>query len=1029
LKKSLVGGQVRIGETNIFPEYYLIPLRRFTDVVRDDLDQWVYAFKNNLAFRPIVENANMNDVSETKNLSGAEKRALLERLLLEKASRMKTSHPLSHGQQALWFLYQDAPESPAYNVAVVFRMLSPVDVSALRAVFQTLIARHASLRSTFSHRDGQPVQIVHGHQDVYFEEIDASMDTEEELQCRVTEAYRRPFDLEQGPLLRVSLFTRAPEAHVLLIVIHHIVTDGWSDWMLLSELLLLYPFQKDGAQKAGQAATLPPLQWQHQDFVRWQTELLASKAGERLWDYWQTQLSGELPVLELPTDRPRPPVQSSKGASVFFTLPEPLTRKLREQAQTSGVTLYVVLLAAFQILLHRYTGQDDILVGSPSTGRSRGEFDGIVGYFVNPIVLWARLEGNLSFAVFLDQVRQTVLEGLAHQDYPFPLLVERLQPARDTSHSPLFQVLFAVQKAQKDDDLSALLGAGDESFSVTKNGLLLAPFRMAQQEGQFNLTLEMTTAKPSLSGVFKYNTDLFEAERIERMAGHFQRLLEGIVAAPEAKISRLPLLTEAERERMLVEWNATAAPYSQDQCVHERFEEQVAKNPDAIAVVFEDEEVSYSELNTRANRLAHRLRALGVGPERLVGLLVERSVEMILGLLAILKAGGAYVPLDPEYPQERLAFMTEDADLKPLLCHGSTRGRLPECSARILDLDADAAAIAGESSDNPVRLAEPDNLAYVIYPSGSTGKPKGVMVEHGNVVRLFRTTEGTYRFDSNDVWTLFHSHAFDFSVWEIWGALFYGGTLVVVPYMTTRAPELFYGLLVEKGVTVLNQTPSAFYQLIHHEGTLSPDTTKRLTLRWVIFGGEALTPTKLEPWFERHGDRESTLVNMYGITETTVHVTLYSLKSDDVEDASSNIGVPIPDLRAYILDNWREPVPIGVAGELYIGGAGVARGYLNRPDLTAERFIRSLQRRSQCASVPHRRSVSLAARREYRVPGPDRHASKNQGLPHRVRRGGKCPVGTLWYPRGGGGCPWRGSGQAAGGMGGRGERRPTGATG
>nr|VFK27700.1 MAG: Acyl-CoA synthetase (AMP-forming)/AMP-acid ligase II [Candidatus Kentron sp. MB]VFK35522.1 MAG: Acyl-CoA synthetase (AMP-forming)/AMP-acid ligase II [Candidatus Kentron sp. MB]VFK75716.1 MAG: Acyl-CoA synthetase (AMP-forming)/AMP-acid ligase II [Candidatus Kentron sp. MB] len=443
-------------------------------------------------------------------------------------SKKTPSHPLSHGQRALWFLHQNAPESPAYNTAVAMRILSPINVPVLRAVFEYFIARHPSLRSSFSQHDGQPVQIIHGRRDIYFEEIDVSQDTEEELHRRVRAAYRRPFDLEQDPLFRVSLFSCAPEEHVLLLTLHHIITDGWSVWRLLPKIFTLY-----SARKFGREAVLPPLRWQYQDFVRWQNELLAGPEGERLWQYWQEQLSGELPVLDLPTDRPRPPVQSNNGASITLALPKMLTQKLRKQAQTSGATLFTVLLAAFQVLLHRYTGQEDILVGSPVTGRSRPEFEGIFGYFINPIVLSARFQGAPTFASFLNQINRTVLERLTHQDYPFPLLVERLQPARDASHSPIFQVMFILQKPRKDDALSTfLLGAGDENTRTNRGGLTLAPFHMAQQEGQFDLTLEMIDTEQSLAGSFKYNTDLFDAGTIQRMVGHFQCLLEGIVAEP-----------------------------------------------------------------------------------------------------------------------------------------------------------------------------------------------------------------------------------------------------------------------------------------------------------------------------------------------------------------------------------------------------------------------------------------------------------------------------------------------------------------
>jgi amino acid adenylation domain-containing protein len=901
-------------------------------------------------------------MNNEQNTTAQDKRQLLEQLLRKQAAQEKTAYPLSYGQRALWFLYQSAPESPAYNVAAVVRILSEVDVSVLRDVFQTLLMRHSSLRSTFSLRsslaqsDGSAEQIVYGYQSVDFDVIDASDDDDIAYNERVAQAYRRPFDLEKGPLFRVSLFSRSQDEHVLQVSMHHILTDGWSLWMFLSEWLALYQ-----AKATDTVPELPPLRWQYQDFVRWQKDLLEGEQGERLWQYWQNQLSGELPLLNLPTDKPRPAVRSFEGESIFFTLPEPLTKQLKALSKKTGVTLYTILVAAYQVLLHRYTGQEDILVGSPTAGRSRPEFEHILGYFVNPVVLRSQLAGDLRFSDFLKQVHRTVLDGLDHQDYPFPLLVERLQPERDASRTPVFQVVFSLQQSQKDDGISSLIATDDDSYRVNAGGLCLAPYRMAQQEGQFDLTLEMLETERTLSGVFQYSTVLFEPETIERMAGHFQCLLEGIASNPETRLSQLPLLTDAEQEDLLTRWNRlpeqngdTAAQHnepsshklSEQQPLHELFEQQAQKHPDKVAVAFEDEELSYGDLNTRANQLAHQLRQFGVEKEVLVGLFVERSLDIVVGILAILKAGGGYVPMDPEYPQERLAFMAEDADLKVLLCHSQTKKKVPECTARILDMDAESDAIAKQSSDNPVKAAGPDNLAYIIYTSGSTGTPKGVCVEHKNAVRLFKATENDYQFGSDDIWTLFHSYGFDFSVWEIWGALLYGGTLIVVPYMTTRTPSLFYQLLEEKKVTVLNQTPSAFYQLIQHEKVTegkpdkpNPDQQSPLALRWVIFGGEALKPTKLKPWFERHSDTSPTLVNMYGITETTVHVTLHPIRAEDTESNTSNIGVPISDLRAYILDQQQQLCPIGVAGELYVGGNGVTRGYLNRPELTAERFI------------------------------------------------------------------------------------------
>lgn len=873
-------------------------------------------------------------MNKFQNISTQEKQTLLEQLLRKEAALEKSSYPLSYGQRALWFLYQSATDSPAYNVAAVVRILSEVDVQILRDVFQTLLMRHSSLRSTFSQSVGQCKQIIYGYQCVDFEEIDVSGDDEVTFNKRVEKAYRRPFNLEKGPLFRVNLFTRSKDDHVLLISMHHILTDGWSLWMFLSEWLELYE-----AKIKATVPVLSPMQWQYQDFVRWQKDLLDSEEGERLWAYWQDQLTGELPLLNLPSDRPRPAVRSFDGASEYFTLPESLTRALKALSQTMGVTLYTVLVASFQVLLHRYTGQEDILVGSPTAGRSRPEFENIFGYFVNPIVLRAQLVGEQSFSSFLKQVNRTVLNGLDHQDYPFPLLVERLQPVRDASRSPIFQVVFSLQQSQKDDRLSTLVTTDDKDYRVNVGGLCLAPFTMAQQEGQFDITLEMIETEDSLSGVFQYSSDLFDKETIERMVGHFKHLLTGIVAGPDTQISQLPLLTEAEHHSFLTKWDDASASEQTTLSLHELFEIQAKKHPENVAVIFEDEAICYRELNIRANQLAHKLRELGVNSETLVGLFVERSVDIVVGILAILKAGGVYVPMDPDYPQDRLEFMAEDADLQVLLCHSATKDKIPKCVAQIIDMDSESVDLAQESTENLSHIAGPDDLAYIIYTSGSTGTPKGVCVEHRNVVRLFYATENVYQFDSDDVWTLFHSYGFDFSVWEIWGALIYGGTLIVVPYMTTRTPALFYNLLKEKKVTVLNQTPSAFYQLIQHEEIIKADTKDLSALRWVIFGGEALKPAKLKSWFDLHTDRYPTLVNMYGITETTVHVTMHIIRAEDTLCNTNNIGIPISDLQTFIMDEQQQLCPIGIAGELFVGGMGVTRGYLNRSELTAERYI------------------------------------------------------------------------------------------
>ncbi|MDZ7342104.1 MAG: non-ribosomal peptide synthase/polyketide synthase, partial [candidate division KSB1 bacterium] len=831
--------------------------------------------------------------------------------------------PLSFAQQRLWFLDQLEAGTAAYNLPAAVRLTGDLNIAALESSLNEIVKRHESLRTTFSAIEGKAIQVIAPELKIALPVIDLTDLPPEDREIEALELARaeaqRPFDLTKGPLLRVHLVRMDEQNHIVLFTMHHIISDGWSMGVLIREVAILYE-----AFSQGLPSPLPELPIQYADFAFWQREWLKDEVLEAQVNFWKQQLAGSQPLLELPTDRPRPPLQTYNGNTLAFSLPAELSQAIKALSQAEGATLFMTLLASLQTLLYRYTGQDDINVGTPIANRNRSETESLIGFFVNTLVMRGDLSGDPSFKEVLRRVREMALGAYAHQDLPFEMLVDIIQPKRNMSHTPLFQVMFVLQN----------LPLGSQKLP----DLTLSPVEAETGIAKFDLTVSMVEQGEELAGSFEYNTDLFDTETIESMIEHFKIMLEGIVANPEQPISTLPFLAEAERKQLLYEWNDTSISYPQEKCIHEIVELQVAKNPEAVAVTYENQFFTYGELNARANQLARYLKRFGVGPDVLVGMYMERTLDMVVAILGILKAGGAYVPMDPVYPADRIAFMLEDTQTPVLLTQAHMLDKLPQSQAQVLCLDSDWEKISQESTENLPNEATPEHLAYVIFTSGSTGKPKGCMITHANVVRLFEATDEWYHFDERDVWTFFHSYAFDFSVWEIWGAFFYGGRLVVVPYLVSRSPEAFYQLLCRERVTVLNQTPSAFRQLIRAEETVgqSPD----LALRLIIFGGEALEFNSLRPWYDRHGDQQPLLVNMYGITETTVHVTYRPLRLLDLETApGSVIGIQIPDLQVYILNEHLEPVPVGVPGELYVGGAGVARGYLNRPDLTAQKFI------------------------------------------------------------------------------------------
>jgi len=864
--------------------------------------------------------------------SPAEKRAQLARLLKRRASQSESLHPLSHGQRSLWFLQQLAPTSAAYNLMYAWRIHSAVDLAALRKAFQSLVDRHATLRTTYVMHNGKPVQRVQRQQEVHFEVIETSHLSEAELKRSVGQRAHSPFDLSRDPVMRVTLFRRTAFEYVMLLTFHHIAIDFPSLVILLDELLILYP-----AIKHDTAVVLPPLTADYISYTLWQTKLLSGPHGEQLWSYWRDALAGELPVLNLSTDRPRPSLQTSRGATYYFTLDEKLVQQIKELSRVEGVTPYIVLLAAFFVLLHRYTSQPEIMVGAPAGSRTHAEFQGIVGYFVNPLMLRANLFGDPTFKAFLSQVRKTTIAALEHHDYPFSLLVERLQPVRDPSRSPLCDVMFIMQHAKRSardaavgGSLLELLLLGSEGVCVELGELLIEPFRLEEQIAQFDLTLMLVEARDRILASLPYNIDLFDAQTIERMANHYRRLLESVIADPSQSLSRLSLMTGEEQHQLLDEWGRTRAEFESHACIHHLFEAQAARTPDSVAVVYEDREFSYRKLNSRANQLARHLRARGVGPDVLVGVYIERSLDMMVGVLAVLKAGGAYVPLDPMYPHDRLSFMLEDSGAPLLLTQQSLADQLAY-TGRVVCVDVDWPSISGYSEENLESETRAENLAYVIYTSGSTGRPKGVMIEHHSAVNLAMAHQQT----------IYRSHpgtglrvslnaplAFDGCVERLLLLLF-GHTIYIVPEEVRQDPQAMISYIERHMLDVLDYTPSQL-RLLDEAGLLQrPGIATRL----VLVGGE---PIDESLWHALAHHPRIEFFNVYGPTECTVNAAVCRVEATLPKPT---IGRPLANVEVYILDHYLRPVPAGVVGEIYIGGEGLARAYHNQPALTAERFI------------------------------------------------------------------------------------------
>ena len=725
---------------------------------------------------------------------------------------------------------------------------------------------------------------------------------------------RRPFDLEAGPLLRSTLIRLDAYEHILLLTMHHIVSDGWSIGILTHEMSTLYEaFSND------KPSPLPELNIQYADFALWQRQWLQGDVLQSQLSYWKQQLDGAPPVLELPSDRPRPPVESFEGATAPFVLSKELSDSIKGLSRQEGLTLFMTLLAAFDTLLLRYSGQSDVVVGSPIANRNRSEIEGLIGFFVNTLVLRTDLSGNPTFRELMARVRDVALDAFAHQDLPFERLVEEIQPDRDLSRTPLVQVMFALQNAPVSNP--------------ELTDLILTPVDLTTNTSRFDLTVQVWETDEALAGSFEYNTDLFDGTTISRMTGHLETLLQGIVNDPDQKLSDLPLLTDSEKQQILVEWNDTKTEYPSDKCIHQLFEQQVARSPDAIAIVYDDQQLSYGELNRRANQLAHYLRTLGVGPEVPVGVCMERSIDVVVAILGTLKAGGAYVPLDPQYPKERLDFMIRDARIQTVLTIERLADGLPATKTTVKRVDSDE-ELGDHERTNPVQSASCDNLAYIIHTSGSTGQPKGVAVTHQNLVHS-TTARFTYYSGTPTSFLLLSPFTFDSSVAGMFWTLCTGGTLVIPKERFESEPSALVGHIARHQVTHLATVPSLFGAILA-DGLNKPEPPVLESLRAPIVAGEACPVDLVDRHYEFNP--KATLFNEYGPTEATVWCCAY--RCSPIHDRSTvPIGRPISNTQIHILDDRLLPVPSGVQGELHIAGVGLARGYLNRPDQTAEKFI------------------------------------------------------------------------------------------
>jgi amino acid adenylation domain-containing protein len=853
------------------------------------------------------------------DLSMKEKRAVLARLVSEQGQKPRT-FPLSYAQERLWFLDQLAPGSTLFNIDTAIRLTFAVDNGALERSINEIVRRHESLRTTFIAVDGTPAQVVAPSLTVQMPVLDLgnlpATEREQEANRLANEEASRRFDLTQGPLIRIKLLRLGTAESLFLLTLHHIVADGWSLGIFFRELAELY-----AAFSAGRPSPLVEPSFQYADFALWQRAWLKGEVLDQQLDYWKAQLEN-IPVLQLPTDRSRPPVQTHRGAYCSIAVSKHLTESLQALSQREGTTLFMTLLAGFTALLSRYSGQDDVVVGTYIANRHRREVEELIGFFVNTLVLRTKLDGDPNVLQLLSRVRETALGAYAHQDLPFPKLVEELQPERDLSRNPYFQVVLQLVN-------TPTLSQSGESASQP-------PVQVERTTSVLDLVVSYWETPEGLRGHVEYNTDLFEAATIERMIDHYLTLLEGLTGDPDQRLSALPLMTEQERRKVLVEWNSTDQAYPQEQNIPQHFENQVARTPTRIALVCNGEHLTFEELNVRSNRLAHYLRDLGVGRESLVGVCLGRSINVVVALMGIFKAGGAYLPLDPTYPSERLSFMLEDSKASHLITNRRTAPQFSNCSGTMINLDEDVLANGAQFDANPTCDLGPDDLAYAIYTSGSTGRPKGVAVNHRQLLNRFAWMWDDYPFAPDEVACQKTALGFVDSLWELFGGLLKGIPTVILPDEVVQDPKALVDALAEHKVSRIWLVPSLLRVILD----TYPDLQQRLpSLQFWVTSGEDLQAELFRRF--RHSMPQSTLYNLYGTSEVW-DATWYDPERETANDADWRvpIGRPIANMRAYALDAKLQPVPIGVPGELCVGGVGVGRGYIGRPDLTAEQFPR-----------------------------------------------------------------------------------------